>query len=96
MEGVWCLRFDGHKLVSGGGDRSVKVWDLKDSVARQHPPGAHGTLTMPLTSTTKQAATGSSDQTIRDMGFLRYLVEEQQPKPPSLPLLLPHATCLLQ
>eukprot|EP01111_Echinosteliopsis_oligospora_P010622 TRINITY_DN335_c0_g1_i1.p1 TRINITY_DN335_c0_g1~~TRINITY_DN335_c0_g1_i1.p1 ORF type:complete len:469 (-),score=118.53 TRINITY_DN335_c0_g1_i1:100-1506(-) len=37
---LWCLRFQGHRLVSGSADRSVKVWDMR-KMSCIHTLGGH-------------------------------------------------------
>lgn len=68
MEGVWCLKFDGLKLVSGGGDRSVKVWDLKDMWCVNTLQGHTGPVTC-LDFDNHKLVTGSTDQCVRVWDF---------------------------
>jgi len=97
MEGVWCLKFDGEKLISGGGDRSVKVWDLKDMWCVNTLQGHTGPVTC-LDFSNHKLVTGSVDQTIRiwDFSDASALSDTKVPQDAGVQPRPQSETCLLQ
>jgi len=65
---LWCLRFQGHRLVSGSADRSVKVWDMR-KMSCIHTLGGHS---LPVWGVDMQDCTivsGGADRLVKVWDF---------------------------
>ncbi|KAF9570390.1 hypothetical protein EC968_001844 [Mortierella alpina] len=62
-EGIYCIQFDDHKIVSGSRDNTIKVWDMETGACRRTYVG-HSASVLCLQYDEDRIVSGSSDATI--------------------------------
>ncbi|KAF9974424.1 hypothetical protein BGZ73_002192 [Actinomortierella ambigua] len=62
-EGIYCIQFDEHKIVSGSRDNTIKVWDFMTGECLRTYVG-HGASVLCLQYDEDRIVSGSSDTTI--------------------------------
>ncbi|KAG0213820.1 hypothetical protein BGX28_003494 [Mortierella sp. GBA30] len=62
-EGIYCIQFDDHKIVSGSRDNTIKIWDLATGACRRTYFG-HRASVLCLQYDEDRIVSGSSDATI--------------------------------
>lgn len=65
MRGVYSLTFDRQKLISGGGDRVIKVWDWDDDLWCINTLRGHTGHVLALEADDMRLVSGSTDHTVR-------------------------------
>ena len=68
VEGIWSLSADHLRLISGGEDRMMKVWDPRTGKCERTFTGHHGPITCAWLSDSK-VASGSEDCEVRMLCF---------------------------
>ncbi|KAF9942599.1 hypothetical protein BGZ67_000823 [Mortierella alpina] len=62
-EGIYCIQFDDHKIVSGSRDNTIKIWDMETGACRRTYVG-HSASVLCLQYDEDRIVSGSSDATI--------------------------------
>ncbi|KAF9998619.1 hypothetical protein BGZ65_005889 [Modicella reniformis] len=62
-EGIYCIQFDDHKIVSGSRDNTIKIWDLMSGRCLRTYVG-HSASVLCLQYDEQQIVSGSSDTSI--------------------------------
>ncbi|KAI8054926.1 WD40-repeat-containing domain protein [Gilbertella persicaria] len=62
-EGIYCIQFDKHKLVTGSRDRTIKIWDLATATCKLQLSGHEGSV-LCLQYDDRHVVSGSSDSTV--------------------------------
>lgn len=63
-DSVYCVEFDGDKIVTGSRDRTIKVWDLRSCQLRQTLQGHEGSVLCLKFERSGFMVSGSSDRAI--------------------------------